>query len=213
MKKFLITISFVSSLTFSYAQAIKTNAGTFIKPKEGDIITELNFSPNLTGDIGIFSLPTFSKDLSLIGIKARKFISENKAYRAVGNLSISNSGQKGSTTYFALGAGLGIENHLKGAERLSTYWGYEGKIGYVSGDTSSASIGFGGGTKSTLTKFGIQANTFTGFDYYIIPNVYLGAEISYGLAITNTKPQSGDGTTKFELAPGIISTFRLGWKF
>jgi outer membrane protein W len=95
---------------------------------------------------------------------------------------------------------------MGGAERLSTYWGYEGNIGYVSSNGTDTDSG-----KST--KFGLGANVFTGFDYYIMPKIYLGAEVSYGLAVTNTKPDGGDGVTKIQLAPSITPSFRIGWQF
>ncbi len=99
---------------------------------------------------------------------------------------------------------------MKGAERLSTYWGYEGKLAVVSG-TPAASEDEPFPTKAT--KFGVAANVFTGFDYYIVPNIYLGAEVSYGLAITNTSVTGAKSQTKFELAPGVTPSFRLGWRF
>lgn len=192
------------SLTLS-AQ-IKTDAGTFNKPTTGDIIMEVNFAPNLSGQ-GIFSLPTFSNDLGVVGLKGRKFISDQKALRAMANLSVSDSGEKDSETEFTVAAGLGIEHHFEGAERLSTYWGYEANVGYVSGMEDSG-LGL-----IKQTKLGLGASVFTGFDYYIVPNLYLGAEVSYGIAVTNTKPDGGDDITKFELAPGITPFFRMGWVF
>lgn len=217
-----ITLSITSLLLSGFCTAqIKTNAGTFAKPTTGDIITEINFAPNLVGGQGIFTLSTINNDMDLVGIKARKFISDTKAYRAIANLSISNSGEKDANTDFKIGAGLGIENHLKGAERLSTYWGYEGKIGFVSATTTVDTESFleeeeeeelTSAIAIKTTKFGIAANIFTGFDYYIMPNIYLGAELSYGLAVTNTKEEVASGETKFELAPSVTPFFRLGWK-
>jgi hypothetical protein len=209
MKKLFILSFAVASFGFANAQ-IKNDRGTFTKPSAGSTIMEINFSPDVTGGPAIFSLPSISKDLELVGIKARKFKSDKKAYRFIGNLAISNSGVDGDGTNFAIGIGAGIENHMKGAERLSTYWGYEGKLGFVSGTNSNPnSPEFG----EKGSKFGLAANCFTGFDYYIVPNVYLGAEVSYGLAVTNTTPDGGDGVTKFELAPGVTPSFRLGWRF
>lgn len=209
MKKLFLHIFIFTSI--SVTAQIKTDAGTFTKPSQGTIIMEINFAPNLSGD-GIFSLPTFNNDLGVVGVKARKFLSETKAVRAMANLSVSNSGIEGADTQFTVAAGIGIEHHLKGAERLSTYWGYEANLGYVSGLNESFDE-FGDAFSSKETKIGLGANLFTGFDYYIIPNVYLGAEVAYGLAITNTKPDGGDGITKFELAPGITPFFRMGWFF
>lgn len=210
MKKIILSAIAVVAFGQSYGQTIKTDAGTFTKPKAGDIIFEVNFAPDLTGK-SLFSLPTLSSDLGLVGVKGRKFVTDTKAYRAIANLSILDSGVKGQTTNFTIGAGLGVENHLKGAERLSTYWGYEGKIGYVSG-SETITDEFGHEDVVKGSKFGLGANVFTGFDYYIIPNIYLGVEISYGIAIANISPEIGDSTTKFELAPGISPSFRLGWR-
>jgi hypothetical protein len=214
MKKIILSALAVIAFGQSYGQTIKTDAGTFAKPKAGDIIFEVNFAPDLTGK-GLFSLPTLSSDLGLVGVKARKFVSDTKAYRGTANLSILDSGVEGTDTNFTIGAGFGVEHHLKGAERLSTYWGYEGKFGYVTGSENFTEEDYYGDSYSyseKVSKFGLGANVFTGFDYYIIPNVYLGVEISYGMAIANISPEEGDSITKFELAPGISPSFRLGWR-
>lgn len=208
----MLTAVAVFAFGFANAQEIKTDAGTFRKPVAGTVIMELNFSPDLSGG-NIFSLPTFAEDLNkasgneggLVGIKARKFVSESKAYRAIANITVTNSGQEDAPTDFAVAVGFGIENHLKGAERLSTYWGYQGSLGYVSATNET--------TNFETKVIGFQADLFTGFDYYIIPNVYLGAEISYGVAVTNTKVEDFDGVTGLKFAPGIAPSIRLGWSF
>ena len=205
MKKVLFSAAALLAFGFANAQDIKTDAGTFTKPTTGTYIMEATMTPDITGG-GIFSLPTLNSDLGMLGIKVRKFSSDTKALRLGGNLTIMNSGRENVDTEFTLGASLGVEHHMKGAERLSTYWGYEGNFGYVSsnGDTD---------IPGKFTKFGFGANAFTGFDYYIMPKIYLGAEVSYGLAITNTKPDGEDGVTSMELSPSITPTFRIGWQF
>jgi len=205
MKKVLFSTVALLAFGFANAQDIKTDAGTFTKPKAGTYIMEANMTPNVTGG-GIFSLPTLNSDLGMLGIKVRKFSSDTKALRLGANLTIMNSGEDNVDTEFTVGASLGVEHHMKGAERLSTYWGYEGNVGYVSSNGTENEPG-------KFTKFGFGANAFTGFDYYIMPKIYLGAEVSYGLAVTNTKPDGGDGVTKFQLAPSITPTFRIGWQF
>ncbi len=60
----------VASVGFASAQ-IKNDKGTFTKPTTGSTIVEINFSPDLTGSGAIFSLPSISNDLDLLGIKAR----------------------------------------------------------------------------------------------------------------------------------------------
>lgn len=210
MKKSLFLL--FASFSFIAANAqIKNDRGTFTKPTAGSVIAEINFSPDLTGSPAIFSLPGIAADV--IGLKARKFVSDNKAYRALANIQINNYEDAGkSVTDFQIGLGIGVEKHLKGAERLSTYWGYEGRLGFVSGnsvqlDPNDPTV------VGKATKFGFVANALAGFDYYVVPNVYLGAEISYGLGITSTTPDGGKADTRIQLAPGVTPTFRLGWRF
>ncbi len=198
MKKIILIVTFGLVFNKSYCQ-IKTDAGTFGKPMSGTTAAEITFAPNL-GGTGMFSLPALNAKAEILGIKARRFISANKAYRAVGNLSIKNSGKKDAPTEFIIGLGAGVENHMAGAERLSTYWGYEANFGFWSKEDKSSIIGLG-------------VNAFTGFDYYIMPKIYLGVEVAYGFALTNTKPETGDGVTAFELSPGVTPFMRLGWQF
>ena len=205
MKKNLFSAAALLAFGFANAQDIKTDAGTFTKPKAGTYIMEATMTPDITGG-GIFSLPTLNSDLGMLGIKVRKFSSDTKALRLAANLSILNSGEDDVDTEFSVGVSAGVEHHMGGVERLSTYWGYEGNLGYVSSNGTDAEPG-----KST--KLGLGANLFTGFDYYIMPKIYLGAEVSYGLAVTNTKPDGGDGVTKIQLAPSITPSFRIGWQF
>ena len=109
---------------------------------------------------------------------------------------------------------------MTGAERLSTYWGYEGSVAFVSENLSTPAgvdedgeVIPAGISDEKSTKIGFGANVFTGFDYYIMPKIYLGAEITYGLAITSEKAGEADGVTRIELAPSITPSFRIGWQF
>ena len=211
MKKVLFSAAALLAFGFANAQEIKTDAGTFNKPTAGTYIMEATMTPDITGG-GIFSLPSLNSDLGMLGVKVRKFSSDTKALRMGANLTIMNSGEEDVDTEFTVGASLGVEHHMKGAERLSTYWGYEANLGYVSSNgTQLAEDDELFGVKHT--KFGFGANAFTGFDYYIMPKIYLGAEVSYGLAVTNKKPDGGDGVTSIELSPSITPTFRIGWQF
>jgi hypothetical protein len=217
MKKVLFSAAALLAFGFANAQEIKTDAGTFTKPTTGTYIIEATMTPDITGG-GIFALPTLNNDLGMLGIKVRKFSSDAKALRMGANLTIMNSGEEDVDTEFTVGASLGVEHHFKGAERLSTYWGYEANLGFVSSNGTETEGVDEFGDPFTMpaektTKFGFGANAFTGFDYYIMPKIYLGAEVSYGLAVTNTKPDGGDGVTKIQLAPSITPSFRIGWQF
>ena len=197
MKKLLFFTLVIISTKLLIGQ-IKTNAGTFNKPSQGQIIGEITFAPNLTGTSGMFSLPTLNKGMETFGLKARKFMTDDKVYRVAANLSLSNSGEQDAKTAFLFGAGFGIEKHLIGAERLSTYWGYEANFGINKDEAETQKIGFG-------------ASAFSGFDYYFSPKLYLGIEVAYGFSFVNTTPKGGKGATKFELAPGVTPFMRLGW--
>ena len=210
MKKIILTAAAVFAFSFANAQ-IKTEAGTFTKPTEGSLLFEVSFSPNLAGgQQGVFSLPNFYGS-TIPGVRARKFVSDTKAIRYTGNVSISNSGQEDEDTSFTVALGIGVENHMKGAERLSTYWGYEGNVGFQSAAATVDPLT--GDLIPEETTFGVSAQVFTGFDYYIMPNIYLGAEINYGLAVLNTKEDGQDGETSIKIQPNVLPSLRLGWRF
>ena len=204
MKKIILSIIAVFAFGLANAQ-IKTNAGTFTKPTKGSIHVELSFSPNIAGPAStMFSLPSFYGS-STPGVKVREFVSDTKAIRYIGNFKVDNSGVKGQDTEFNVAAGIGVENHMKGAERLSTYWGYEGNVGFQSKNAA--------GLNPKSTEIGVSAQVFTGFDYYIMPNIYLGCEVNYGIAIINNKPDGADGTTSIKIQPAVLPALRLGWRF
>jgi hypothetical protein len=209
MKKILVFSALTLGLfTAANAQQITTNAGTFSKPTAGSKVFEVTFAPNITGvsegSIGLFSLPSISNS-GMTGIKYRKFVSDDKAIRMIANFTLLNNSGTGmkSTTDYSAAFGYGVEYHNKGAQRLSTYWGYQGYLGLAS---------MQGDYNDKTNTFAAGADLLTGFDYYIVPNIYLGLELSYGFGLVNTK--EGDyKDTQFRLAPGITPFFRLGWKF
>ena len=190
---------------------IKTNAGTFTMPTEGTLLTEVAFTP-FAGGAGLFSLPSILKNLDILGVKTRYFYDNNHAFRFLGNLSLKSSGVEGEKAEIKIGLSLGLEKHLIAAERLSTYLGYDVNIGFKSNQEAQSS-GLGSPTLTTKNTLGFGANVFTGFDYYIMPRIYMGVEVSYGLTITKTKYENMNAVTSLELAPGVSSFLRLGWKF
>lgn len=205
MKKIILITLMLVQLQ-SIAQ-IRTNAGTFSKPTKGAILTEVTFAPNIGGS-GMFSLPEVTSNAEIFGVKGRYFKFDNYAYRFAGNITVD---AEGDNVDFIVGLSAGIEKHLIGAERLSTYWGYEGNLGIKSKQTSETDF-FGVSSLNTDNVIGVGANIFTGFDYYTMPNVYLGLEIAYGLAITNKQRNSNPSVTSIELSPGVSSFLRLGWR-
>ena len=192
MKNFLLFIALVS---FSFASAqITTNAGTFNKPTEGETAFEFNFMPNLDGT-------TMFTDKA--NVMMRKFKSDTRVTRYKASLSVADSGVEGSDMTYGIGLGYGIENHFAGAERLSTYWGYGGLLGYFDNGTSVDVDG----NEVDLTGLTVGAEVFIGADYYIIPKVYVGMELNYGLGIA-----SSDDVTAWGLAGGVTVMMRVGFR-
>ena len=192
MKNFLLFIALVS---FSFASAqITTNAGTFNKPGEGETAFEFNFMPNLDG-------ATMFTDKATVMM--RQFKSDTKAVRWTATLGLGDKGTEGSEMGYEVSLGYGIENHFAGAERLSTYWGYGGLLGYFDNGTSVDVDG----NEVDLTGLTVGAEVFIGADYYIIPKVYVGMELNYGLGIA-----SSDDVTAWGLAGGVTGMMRVGFR-
>lgn len=192
MKNFLLFIALVS---FSFASAqITTNAGTFNKPGEGETAFEFQFMPNLDGNAMFADRAT---------VMMRQFKSDTKAVRWTASLNVADAGDDSDMTY-GVALGYGIENHLAGAERLSTYWGYGGSLGYADGGDLTDDEG---GVVETDGTFAIGAGVFLGADYYIMPKVYIGLEMGYGLTLG-----SGNDVTNWGLNGGVNGMMRVGFR-
>ncbi|MFL2623935.1 MAG: hypothetical protein ACJ0P6_05495 [Flavobacteriaceae bacterium] len=193
MKKLLLTAA-LSIFAFGSAQ-ISTNAGTFNKPSAGDIAFEMHFTPNLQGS-SQFGEAQENLTGSTIAVMMRKWRDDSKAVRMYGDFNLNGSDADGADTIINAKFGYGIENHLAGAERLSTFWGYQGGIAIenIGGDD---------------IDFGLAGGVFVGADYYIIPKVYIGTEFGFGLDVT---AEGGDnGNTTFELDHNLSANFRIGF--
>ena len=191
MKNFLLFIALVS---FSFASAqITTNAGTFNKPTEGETAFEFNFMPNLDG-------ATMFTDKATVMM--RQFKSDTKAVRWTATLGLGDEGTEGSEMGYEVSLGYGIENHFAGAERLSTYWGYGGNLGYADMNDEDED----GNTVDTDGTFTIGAGVFVGADYYIIPKVYIGLETGFGLGV-----KSMDDTS-WDLKGSLTGMMRVGFR-
>ncbi len=138
-------------------------------------------------------------------IKMRYFLKNNFALRTRFSFDFSNNTNyvynalnpnilpfslKSKQSNFNLG--LGIEKHFNGTEKLSPYFG--GEIGFGIDANSLNGVNTYDGQsyseRSTFTAQTINSNSFYaglifGADYYIVPSVYIGAEIGYGFAIQN----------------------------
>jgi len=198
MKKLLLFTA-LASFTFASAQ-VTTNAGTFNKPAEGDTAFEMQFMPNLDG-------ATMFADKGAT-VTMRKFESATKAVRWSASLDVADTGIEGSAMAYSVGLGYGIENHFAGAERLSTFWGYGATLSYAGIGDQDVDDGAGGTTTIEGTSaLGIGAGLFLGADYYIMPKVYVGVEMGYGLTLA-----SGDDITAWGLSGGVNGMMRVGFR-
>lgn len=135
----------------------------------------------------------------------------------------------------------GIEKHFEGTDRLSPYLGAEIDFAIQSASSVDEAIGNGSSanTISTVTERGrdtrgndgftrIGLNLVAGADYYITKNIYLGAEIGWGLQNTSlatikveregfdpAPPAAPDVNRGGNLQVGtnFIGAFRFGWAF
>lgn len=193
MKKLLLTAA-LSIFAFGTAQ-ITTNAGTFNKPSAGDTAFEMHFTPNLQGT-GQFGEAQENLTGSTVAVMMRKWSDDSKATRMFGEFDLMGSDADGVDTIANVTFGYGIENHLAGAERLSTFWGYQGGIQVLN---------IGGDD----IDFGLAGGVFVGADYYIIPKVYIGTEFGFGLEVASEGGDAGD--TDFELGHNLSANFRIGF--
>ena len=209
------------------------------KPKKGSFCLEVQFKP--LGDIVIQSNPN-SIGLGSAGNSAKCFASKKSELRIDLLFGFSKNtntilppdtieGMKevtrNSTTAFGLN--FGMNRHFNGTERISPYIGFLLGFGV---DITIVEIGNLdlNSVRITSTKtetFGMNFIVPTGFNWYIVNGLYLGAEVGLGLSFntplkevieetidgvrttTTTNPTSSTFGINFFAAPAI----RLGWKF
>ena len=86
-----------------------------------------------------------------------------------------------------LNLGIGVEHHFIGTDKLSPYFGAEAGFG-ISNKKTTGTNTYDGLTMSeggafiaqTTGAYSAYVGLVFGADYYIVPSVYVGAEISYG---------------------------------
>jgi len=192
MKKFL-------SLAFLLAFSLGiTKAQTITKPVKGDLLFELSASG--INELGVGLNATKG------GLMVRQFTADNKARRLAANLDLqfelfdtlvinSAFSRPGQKRFNEISLSYGIENHLKGSKRMSTYWGYAG------------------GLKLASTDFiALSGGAFTGFDYYIADGLYIGSEVGYNAFLTFR--EYGQNALGFSIPGATINgAFRMGYRF
>lgn len=192
MKKFL-SLAFLLALSLGV-----TKAQTITKPVKGDLLFELSASG--INELGVGLNATKG------GLMVRQFTADNKARRLAANLDLqfelfdtltinSAFSRPGKKRFNEISLSYGIENHLKGSKRMSTYWGYAG------------------GLKLASTDFiALSGGAFTGFDYYLADGLYIGSEVGYNAFLTFR--EYGQNALGFSIPGATINgAFRMGYRF
>jgi hypothetical protein len=168
-------------ISFAEAQSIT-------KPLKGDRLFEL--SATGINDLGAGLNTTRG------GVMIRDFIADNKARRIAANLHLQfETFEGGKKRFNEISLAYGIENHMKGSSRMSTYWGYAGGLNMESTDD----IALAGGA-------------FTGFDYYLADGLYIGTEVGYNAILSI---REGNNSAFGLTLPGATmnGAFRMGYRF
>jgi hypothetical protein len=185
--------------------------------------------------------PLGSEPLSINGIRARYFKSEDMAFRLglflggsnnptvteVGDVELSN----GSSS-FDFTIRPGFEKHFNGTNSLSPYIGAEGLFGSSISSSKSETIWFSDAsevqtmrTSNSSPQFGL--NILSGADIYIIDKFYLGIELGFGFLLdgagkskvkyTNPEDASMENTvtkgnsSQLNWGPNYQGTLRIGY--
>ena len=171
-----------------------TTSKVEFKPKKGSFCIEVQFRP--LGDIVIQSNPI---GLASAGISAKCFVAKKSELRI--DLLFGFSSNKG-TSATTFGLNFGLNRHFNGTERISPY------IGFL--------LGFGvrnmkSDDQDSMKDLGMQIIVPTGFNWYVVNGLYIGAEIGLGLGFNKDLKEK----TKASFGINFFATpaIRLGWKF
>jgi hypothetical protein len=227
MKTKLLALSCCLAVAFTVqaqtAELTQSENKTY-KPTAGDITTEV--AVNLEQGIS----------LNRGGIRMRKFVTADKAYRlGVDADYVSNKmadhtstryGAEMQQTSFSISIAPGIEKHFVGTDRLSPYIGAELPIGYRGASAESENYTAKGGW-GPYPHFGNRANVniglngLAGVDYYFAPRFYAGFEIGAGIryrkdqdvVVTSYSTQEYKGYHSVSFSSFSTGGIRLGFAF
>lgn len=201
-----------------------TSAMAQYAPEKGDLSTELQFNP--FGN----NYNTFRLD----GLKARFFVADKHAIRAMLNLGIDGNTTRATlnknvvnydklkddyttTGNVNFGLGVGYEYHFMNSNRIDLYLG--GQFGFdinaYSGEQETYLPAPVDGVQKTTFKghdgagnvssANIYGQVFTGIDFYLYKGLYLGTEIALRLGV------NGDTNYETEVstpgAPTVTNEF------
>lgn len=213
MKKAILIVAALILGFQAYAQETVTPAG--------NITIDLNFDPAAIFDAGAGSMFYFPY------VKARFFNSSNTAFRIGLGVDLESDKEymdadgedfvKTSSTDILIAPGY--EKQV-GQDRFRFYYGADLPISFY---TTKSVSEFGGNTIEAKNPdggyFSIGVDAILGIDFYLLPNFYIGAELSPGFYFVNYSDTEVDGTVTeaggtgagFDLASG--SGVRVGVRF
>jgi hypothetical protein len=250
-KSFLALMLLVSAVAVAQKSTKKTKTVSAYKPQTGTVTAEfglsgglLNTNVNLNNNAGLLRFRYFvNDDLAVrIGFAVNNKSTTDNYYGGANNSQVGTRERKNSGITF----NLGVEKHLKGTERLSTYigadlvvalnaasekWDNSNGTNYAQG-LSREIKGFNTvGTGGTNASTGLGLRLVAGGEYYIVKNVYLGAELGFGFISSKFKDITDKTTTtigaittttvndrkspgkNFEISPSVITGVRIGFQF
>ena len=195
-------------------------------------------------NLEVLFAPLGGSPIGINGIKYRKFTSATTAIRATVFLGLNSTTSKtmdganndvelkSSNSNFDISIRPGIEKHFVGTDRLSPYYGAEALIGFGSSGTTRDDV-YGTENKIKSVKSSSQGsvnvgvNAFAGMDFYFADNIYLGAELGFGIGFTSSMTKksesldfNGDvvtsetpGGSSINVGPTVVGAIRLGFLF
>jgi outer membrane protein W len=210
------------------------------KPTSGTFGLEIQFRPLGNNLFETVHKPTLN-GVNMFGVSARYFcidrlelrgdllfgINSNKNKQTDPLVSSETQTTKVSESLFGLN--LGANYHFKGTERISPYVGAVIGFGFSNLSRNITNWNYAAGDYSKEKQKGIYLDfaAVTGFNWYIVDGLYLGAEIGLGLEFAKplkntTKTKIGGTESKITVDPTQSAfnfnfyanpAIRLGWKF
>ncbi len=215
-------------VALALTSAVALNAQDVYKQTGGEQNLEFQFAPLGGSPIGIS------------GIKYRKFTDANTAWRAevflgfgsTTDVTLANNAEntelRDRNSNFDISIAGGIEKHWTGTDRLSPYYGGVVSLGFGNTNSRSEFLGTGTDVEENTTKNGsltVGLNALAGMDFYFADNIYLGAELGFGLAFTTMFDTVSESTVEgvdavetpnggsFNIGPNVLPRIRLGFLF
>ena len=209
------------------------NAQEVMKQTGGEQNLEVLFAPLGGSPIGINAIKYRKFTSATTAIRASVFLGYGSTTsKTLGGGTDGNDELKTTNSNFNISIQPGIERHFVGTDRLSPYYGAEAIIGFgTSGTTRDAIYGTDNSIKSIKSSsqgtLNLGVNAFAGMDFYFADNIYMGAELGFGIGFSSQMTQksesldfNGDvvtsetpGGSSFNAGPTVVGAIRLGFLF